>query len=265
MGTQAPSAGKQNQRKKIIIAAVAFFTLLIIVIATLFLARSQRPGQTGEQAQTSSASAGQTNAARPDGEKQAAPPVSQDQKRVIDSLARKDPHDPHTKGKTDAKIVVKVYADFRCIHCAVYTLNTEPQLKARIDNGDIRYEFENFPVLGQESVLAAQGAEAAALQNKFWEYHDALFNGLQTKSITYTPEGLTQLAEKVGIPDTAKFRADLTSPAVTEAVRKSAQTAQKIGLQGTPGFIIGYYGINAGIEISEMNRIIDAQIAAKAK
>lgn len=275
----AAPASTSTGKKPLVIALVGLLTL-VIVLATLLATNvlssknndggtqansntTQTQGETQGEGTNQSDSASQSDAAN-QGNTEAGvqvQPVTAEQKQFIDSLARRDPADPKAKGDVNAKIVVKIYADFRCVHCANYTLDVEPQLAEHLANGDIRYEFESFPILGAESDLAAQAAEAAALQGKFWEYHDALFQGFANKSIIYTDAGLIQLAQAVGVPDLAKFQSDMKSQAVRDSILKSTQTAQSIGLTGTPAFIIGYTGVPSGLDFPTLDAIIKAELA----
>ena len=83
--------------------------------------------------------------------------------------------------------------------------------KDYVQQGKVKIEFRMFPFLGQESFNAAQAAEAARDQGKFWEYHDALFNaqGLENSG-TFTYEKLVVLAQEVGL-DVAKFEETLSA------------------------------------------------------
>ncbi len=79
-------------------------------------------------------------------------------------------------GDLNAPVTVVEYADFQCPVCkrAASTIVSQIEEDYVLD-GRVNIEFRMFPFLGQESWAAAQAAEAAREQGKFWEYHDALF------------------------------------------------------------------------------------------
>ncbi|MBM7824480.1 protein-disulfide isomerase [Arcanobacterium pluranimalium] len=270
--TQVPR--KQGVNKALVIAVVALLAMIGVLVALLVTRHtsddaaksssqtsksaqapdSTRPDRQGS-AQSEHGSAGNGEAAN------AAPKEVPDNiRKIIDSQHRLNPDDPRAKGKVNARLVVEIYADFRCGHCANFSLNVEPKLKKMIDDGTIRYEFNSLPVLGEESVLAAQAAQAAANQGMFWQYHDALYEGLATKSVTYTADGLTDLAKTVGIKDVEKFRADLTSPQTVEAVRKELENGRQLGINGTPAFLIGYQYVPGGIPFETFNQIVNSEL-----
>ncbi|MFC5369362.1 DsbA family protein [Arcanobacterium bovis] len=274
--TQVPR--KQGVNKALVIAVVALLAVIGVLVA-LLVTRHTPDDAAKTSAQTSN-SAQAPDSAHPDrqgagrsgqngqsgqggsGDSAGAAPkeVPDNIRKIIDSQHRLKADDPRAKGKVNARLVVEIYADFRCGHCANFSLNVEPKLKKMIDDGTIRYEFNSLPVLGEESVLAAQAAQAAANQGMFWQYHDALYEGLATKSVTYTADGLTDLAKTVGIKDVEKFRADLTSPQTVEAVRKELENGRQLGINGTPAFLIGYQYVPGGIPFETFNQIVNSEL-----
>ncbi len=79
-------------------------------------------------------------------------------------------------GKADAPVTVIEYGDYQCPFCAQYFQSIQPQIVAGYANtGKAKFVFRNFAFLGSESIAAAEAAECAIDQNKFWPYHDALY------------------------------------------------------------------------------------------
>jgi protein-disulfide isomerase len=85
--------------------------------------------------------------------------------------------DWHVQGASSAPVTIVEYSDFQCPYCARYSTETYPEIKAQyIDTGKVRYMFRHFPLsFHSEAELAAQAAECAGEQGKFWEMHDTLF------------------------------------------------------------------------------------------
>ncbi|MDR6939604.1 DsbA family protein [Arcanobacterium hippocoleae] len=266
----APAAAQQNKTSKILIIALIVLAMVATVFATLFFTSQANPGANQKQrAQTQTAQADQPGSATQNGtqpgagenqQPTTAQPVSPEAKQAIDAQHRLDPKDPMAKGDVNAPVVIEVYADFRCGHCINYTLNTEPELESRIAAGEIRYEFNSLPVLGPDSTLAAYAAQAAANQNKFWEYHNELFKLAASGNAAYNDATFNQLAQKVGIKDLAKFTADMKSPDTAQKVAADSERAQQLGINGTPSFLIGYSYLPGSVDTDTLNHIIDLEL-----
>jgi protein-disulfide isomerase len=95
-------------------------------------------------------------------------------------------------------------------------------------------EWRDFPYFGQESVNAALAARAAQEQGKFWEYHDLLY---ENQSSGFSDEKLVELAREAGL-DIERFEADFASRSYEEAVARDFREGQRLGVTGTPTFVI---------------------------
>lgn len=88
----------------------------------------------------------------------------------------------HTKGDKNAKVTFVEFADFECPYCEQFYSEAESQImKDYADTGKVLFVYKNFPVYlaHPHSYEAAEAAECAADQGKFWEMHDAIFNAWQ--------------------------------------------------------------------------------------
>ena len=111
----------------------------------------------------------------------------------------------------------------------------EPKLYEKyIENGTLRIEWRDFPYLGGESVNAAVAARAAQAQGRFWEYHDLLY---QNQSAGFSDENLSALAEKADL-DMRRFERDYEAGSLAELVQKDFKQGQRMGVNGTPTFLI---------------------------
>ena len=111
----------------------------------------------------------------------------------------------------------------------------EPKLYEKyIEDGTLRIEWRDFPYLGGESVDAAVAARAAQAQGKFWEYHDLLY---QNQSSGFSDENLRALAEKADL-DVKRFERDYENGSYAELVQKDFWKGQRMGVNGTPTFLI---------------------------
>jgi protein-disulfide isomerase len=111
----------------------------------------------------------------------------------------------------------------------------EPKLYEKyVQDGTLRIEWRDFPYRGGESVNAAVAARAAQAQDKYWEYHDLLY---ESQSSGFSDENLRVHARKVGL-DMQRFEKDYENASYTELVQKDFQQGQRMGVNGTPTFLI---------------------------
>lgn len=98
--------------------------------------------------------------------------------------------------------------------------------------------YWNFAFLGDESQWAAEAAECAADQNKYWEYHDKLFASQNGENQgAFSKDNLKKFAADLGL-DTTAFNSCLDSGKYTQQVQTDTQIAQQIGVQSTPSFLV---------------------------
>src|SRR5512146_2527590 len=109
--------------------------------------------------------------------------------------------DPHSKGNPNAPVVVEEYSDFQCPACRLYQVRIQPDFeKAYVDTGKVRFASRDFAFLGPESYLAAEAAEAAAAQGKYWAYSSLLWQRQGAEnSGAFNVNNLKQFASEVGL------------------------------------------------------------------
>jgi protein-disulfide isomerase len=140
------------------------------------------------------------------------------------------------KGNVSAKALIVEYSDFQCPACKAYA----SLLKSVVENrSDVAVVYRHFPLrsIHSKAQIAAQASEAAALQGKFWEFHDMLFEKKdEWESQSHQPL-FEQYAQELGL-DVEQFKNDLNSPAVKEKVATDLESATQNNLRGTPSFFI---------------------------
>jgi len=113
-----------------------------------------------------------------------------------------------------------------------------PVLQPYIDSGKVNLVYKHSAFLGQESAWAAQAAECAADQGKFWEYHDLLFDRWNGENQgTFVKENLNGFARELSL-DMAKFEPCLTNDETLQRVIADTQEGRQVGVTGTPTFFI---------------------------
>lgn len=167
-------------------------------------------------------------------------------------------------GPKDAPITVYEYIDYLCPACGQYARSFEPEVIAAFAaSGKVRYEIKHFPFKGEDSRAAAQGAYCAADQNRFWDFHSALFlNQPATHSATarfWSNERLVALAGRVGL-DAGAFQQCLASGTYAAQVQADLDRAASQAIQSTPTFVVNGRAYS-GVRSAEDLRGIFAEVA----
>lgn len=151
------------------------------------------------------------------------------QPEVVDVAYRGRPY----WGPADAAVVVLEFTDYQCPYCARFFRQTYPQVVA--EYGDrVRYVVRNFPLTGIHpyAAKAAEAAECAADQGRFWEYRDILF---QRQTALDVPS-LKRYGAELGLGE--EFEQCLDSGRKTEIVSADLQDGRRYGVRGTPTFFV---------------------------
>ena len=154
--------------------------------------------------------------------------------------------DDWTKGPKDAMITVMEYTDFQCPYCAMAQAELEKLLEMYPD--DVRLVYRSLPLVSihPNAQVAAQAAEAAGLQGKFWEMYSALFTKQSDWSGLTAEEFLAWLsteAETLGL-DVEQFSKDTVSEALQQKIQGELDYANSIGLGSTPTVLVNGRRIN---------------------
>lgn len=139
----------------------------------------------------------------------------------------------HQKGPADAPVVLVEYGDYECPYCGRADQIMQ-DLQERVRR-EIRYVFRHFPITTSHphAQKAAEAAEAAAAQGKFWEMHHLLFE--QQDSLAETD--LLDYAAQIGL-DVDRFQHELQAGVYAERVREDFLSGMRSGANGTPTFFI---------------------------
>lgn len=148
----------------------------------------------------------------------------------------------HLRGPRDGPLLIE-YADYECPFCAA--------LHARLDHQRVRLVFRHFPVRSSHprAWAAACAAEAAGLQGRFWEMHDAL---MADQARLEDPH-LWRRAQELGL-DLGRFDVDRRSDAVRERVKRDFHSGVRAGVVTTPTMFTLSDGLAEPINIAELER-----------
>jgi protein-disulfide isomerase len=158
-------------------------------------------------------------------------------------------------GGRSAPVTIVEFSDFQCPFCRA----AENSLKqVRQKYGDqVRLVYMDFPLgFHPHAMDAARAARCAADQDKFWQFHDALF--LDQKKLD--PDNLQQTAAKLGL-DRAKFDACFTNDKQNAGIRQDMAEGNSLGVTGTPTFFINGRELVGAQPAPKFNDVINEEIA----
>jgi protein-disulfide isomerase len=158
----------------------------------------------------------------------------------------------HAIGPAHARVTVVEYGDFECPNCK----QAAPAVKLLVaEFGDrLRFVFRHFPLeeVHPHALNAAQAAESAAAQGRFWPMHDLLFENQHA----LRGHHLREYAQHLEL-DMARFTADMDDTVYLQRIREHEQSGVESGVRATPTFFLNArmvdvsFGINALFEAVE--------------
>ncbi len=152
---------------------------------------------------------------------------------ILDLADDVDPARDHIRGPHDAPVTLLEYGDFECTYCG----QAEPIVRELLRSlgADVRYVWRHLPLndVHPNAQVAAEAAETAAAEGRFWEMHDVLLE----HDDALRPSDLARYAGQLGL-DVERFRAELREGAHAERVMRDVSSADESGVSGTPTFFI---------------------------
>ncbi|HSY05659.1 MAG TPA: thioredoxin domain-containing protein [Steroidobacteraceae bacterium] len=139
----------------------------------------------------------------------------------------------HVAGAAHAPVTVVEYADFECPNCK----QAQPAVKLLLERfaGRVQFAYRNFPLedVHPHSLLAAEAAECAGGQGRFWEMHDLLFANQAHLEL----QDLRRYAAQLGL-DMARYTAEMDDHVYLQRVREQLQSGMDSGVRATPTFFV---------------------------
>lgn len=155
-------------------------------------------------------------------------------------------------GNPKGDVTLVEFFDYRCGYCKQVQ---GPLLALLKEDAKLRVVLKELPVLGPDSMFAARAAIASQEQKgKYLDFHNAMMahRGQLPESEVF------RLAGSVGL-DIERLKKDMASPKVTQVIERNLTLAQKIGVDGTPGFVIGEQLIPGAIPLETMRQVVKQQ------
>lgn len=159
------------------------------------------------------------------------------------------PGDP-VAGNPQGRVTMVEFYDVRCPYCRRMLPTLAAILKA---NPDLRLVYKDLPVLGPGSVLGARALLAAQKQGGYLRLHDALMAG----PTAITEDVIHADASRLGL-DWPRLSADMTAPDVLARIDANLALAHRLGLQGTPVYIVGTTLLPGAVQLSELQDAVAA-------
>jgi Na+/H+ antiporter NhaA len=171
---------------------------------------------------------------------------------IVDLASPVDWDRDHVRGPKGAPVTVVEYGDFECPHCGRAEGVVRELL---VDSGDVAYVWRHLPLndVHPNAQLAAEAAEAAAVQGAFWQMHDLL---LDNQNDLLGPD-LIRYADDLGL-DVERFRKDLQRLAGAARIAEDVDSADLSGVSGTPSFFINGRRHHGAYDIATLTATVRA-------
>jgi len=163
-------------------------------------------------------------------------------------------------GEASAPITIEEWGDFQCPACRAFATITEPQLRSSyVATGKVRFVFHHFAFIGPESTWAAEAAECAGDEGRFFDFHDKLYAAQAAEnSGAFSKANLMKMGHDLGLSVT--FDACVTNDRYQQRVRDDTAAGQQKAVTATPTFFINGSKVEGAKTIDQLRAIIDPLI-----
>ena len=162
-------------------------------------------------------------------------------------------------GQANAPVTIEIYSDFQCPYCARADAVLQQLAPKYIDTGKAKVSYRNFIFIGTESEWAAQAAQCAAEQNKFWTFADYLFTHQAGENTgAFSRDNLKKIAAQIGLSASA-FNTCFDSGKYAAQVNQETSEGQQRGVQATPTFFINGQRYEGVLSFDQLASLIDAR------
>jgi protein-disulfide isomerase len=158
-----------------------------------------------------------------------------------------DPDAP-VAGNPQGDVTLVEFFDYRCGYCKQVAPALAQLLKS---DSKLRFVFKELPILGPDSIVAARGALAARLQDKYVPMHEALIRHRGS----FDEQTVLRIASEVGL-DVALLKADMAKPELNAIIEKNRQLARDLAINGTPAFVIGDKVIPGAVDLNTLRKLV---------
>lgn len=165
--------------------------------------------------------------------------------------------DDAIEGDLNAPVTIVEWSDYQCPYCTRFYSQTYKQIvKEYIDTGKVKFVFRDFPLsFHKNAQKAAEAAECAGEQDKYYDMYDKLFGEGVVGGVTT----FKKYAEEIGL-NTIKFNECLDSGMMVDEIKKDIADGQSVGVKGTPAFMINGKLITGAQPFNVFKKAIDAEL-----
>ena len=168
-------------------------------------------------------------------------------------------------GDPNAPVKIVEFSDYQCPYCENFYRQTEQRIvDTYVATNKVYFVYRSYGAwIGQESQRAAEAAYCAGDQNRYWDYHDMLFNNQTGENVgDFTDKRLVAFAQTLGL-DMSAFNSCFDSGKYTSRVAQDATDATAAGIQGTPGFLVNGKLVQGAQPFSVFQTDIEAALSGK--
>jgi protein-disulfide isomerase len=151
-------------------------------------------------------------------------------------------------GNPKGDVTIVEFFDYQCGYCK---RTLQHMLEVQKEDPRVRIAWKELPILGPTSEIAARAAMAAKRQDKYLEFHIEVM----ANRGPLTEDRIFQLAAKAGV-DVTRMKRDMGDPAIEKYLQETLLLAQQLGINGTPGFVIGGKLVAGAIDKDQMKALI---------
>jgi protein-disulfide isomerase len=163
-------------------------------------------------------------------------------------------------GQVNAPVTIEIYSDFQCPYCARADAVLQQLVPNYIDTGKAKVSYRNFVFIGTESEWAAQAAQCAAEQSKFWTFADYLFTHQAGENTgAFSRDNLKKIAAQIGL-NVGAFNTCFDSGKYAAQVNQETSEGQQRGVQATPTFFINGQRYEGILDFNQLASLIDARL-----
>ncbi len=179
--------------------------------------------------------------------------IEEEQERTRQMIANKqaellsDPDSP-VSGNLDGDVTVVEFFDYRCGYCK-RVAGAVTQLQQ--DDPRVRVVYKDYPILGEASEWASRAALASNVQGKHLAFHEALLAFEEELTL----DTILTIASEVGL-DPEQLNKDMQAPAIQVTIERNRKLAQALGINGTPGFIVGKELAPGALGLEDLKNLI---------
>jgi protein-disulfide isomerase len=163
----------------------------------------------------------------------------------------------HFEGDPNAPVTLVEFGDFKCGYCGKWNNETLSLVREKyVETGKVRLAYVNYPILEPGSMAAAEAAECAAQQGRFWEYAELLYDDQRSSP---TPENFTAMAEELEL-DTDAFEGCIADFPNREALENDIRVGQMLGMRGTPAFLVNGVPLSGALPYEVFKQAIEGAL-----